>query len=124
MPAINPQYLAHKCIEENTVIAQEDIKWAIAVDMSGNIVTTPGAYVYGFATSDEVTGDPVCLETKGECIGICGTPFTKETDLAIDAAGKLAPAAAGDQIVGRALEDVTTVDLYTIIQKTEEGTKA
>lgn len=123
MPAINPQYLAHKCCERNTVIATEEIARCLAVDMNGSIVTTPGSYVYGFAFFDVEAGKPLTVETKGECIAIAGSAIAKGTELANDASGKLTAAAAGQQVVGRALEDVTASDQYFILQKTEEGTK-
>lgn len=124
MPSFTPQYLAHKCVERNTVIAQEKIAQCLAVDMSGNIVTTPGSYVYGFAFFEVEANKPLTVETKGEAIAIAGATFTKETDLANDANGKLIAATSGQQIVGRSLEDVTAVDQYFILQKTEEGSKA
>ena len=123
MPAINPQYLAHKCVEENTVIAQEAIARCLAVDMDGNIVTTPGSYVYGFALFDVEANKPLTVETMGECIALSGAPITKGIDLANDADGKLIPAAAGQNIVGRAIEDVAAADQYFILKKTDEGTK-
>lgn len=124
MPATNPICLARKNNETACVIAQEPIDWCLAVDTEGNRVTTAGAYVYGFAQTTVDTGQRLTIEIEGECIAIAGSPLTKGDELSVGTGGRLNVAAAGDHVVGRALEDVPAGGLYTIIRKTEEGYKA
>lgn len=117
----SPFYLANKDANVRTVQLTVDIPAGYAVGYDGGFPTA-GQEMQGISRQNGVAGDYVGCTTCNTASAIVGAAVTKGADLATGAGGKLVPAATGNYIVARALDD-SDADLFITIEIKPEAIK-
>ena len=110
----SPYYLANKDSNVRTVELTADVEAGYAIGYNGGYAIA-GAQMQGIARSDGKSGEFIGVTTSNTASAIVGAAVTNGAALAIGNGGKLVPAAAGNFIVARALDD-SDPDLFITVE--------